>query len=120
MQNAVSPNFSLIFLCCPINVLAYKNLLFDLLWRVRWISCLFTSMRSYHNNNLLRSFVNSSYADRFLDASLTSVVKAMINGGFLLLKPAKIHKHINKRLNTEVVNAMAAMAMVTQTDKIVG
>ena len=73
-------------------------------------------MRSYHNHYPKLSFINSSFAGRFLDASSTSVVKGEINGGFLLLQPAKTHKHI-KILDTGAVNVVADMATVTQAEQ---
>ena len=73
-------------------------------------------MRSYHNNYPELSVINSSFAGRLLDASSTSVVKTEINGGFLSLQPAKTHKHIT-RLDIGVVNVVAAMATVTQTEQ---
>ena len=73
-------------------------------------------MRSYHNNYPELSVINSSFAGRLLDASSTSVVKAEINGGFLSLQPTKKHKRIT-RLDIGVVNVVAAMAMVTQTEQ---
>ena len=74
-------------------------------------------MRSCHNNYPELSVINFSLASRLLDASSTSVVKAEIDGRFLLLQPAKTHKRIKEKRDTGVANAMAAMAMMTPTEQ---